>query len=311
MSQPTTSMLRSLWHSRRRPRSGRCRSASWPMPPSCWRRCLSATSLADIVTDQTSAHDALNGYVPAGIPFDAALAMRATAPTTYIELRTSAMARHMRAMLELQRAARSFDYGNNLRGAGAEGGRGATRSISAASCRSSSGRCSAKARVRSAGPRCPAIPNDLAVTDEAMLELFPNDAALHRWIRMAQKRVAVPGTARAHLLARLRRARHSGSCCSTTRRARKGQGADRDRPRSSRRRLGRVAESRDRGDDATAPMRSPTGRSSTRSSTPQPARRWVSFHHGGGIGIGYSHARGHGRRRRRYRPARREAASAC
>src|SRR6266496_2031013 len=71
----------------------------------------------DILTDQTSAHDELNGYVPAGMAYDAALAMRESSAEMYIELSYDTMARHMRAMLELQRrGAITFDYGNNLRG---------------------------------------------------------------------------------------------------------------------------------------------------------------------------------------------------
>src|SRR5947208_6976081 len=71
----------------------------------------------DILTDQTSAHDELQGYVPAGLSYDAALAMRDSSPDAYIELSYDTMARHMRAMLELQRrGAITFDYGNNLRG---------------------------------------------------------------------------------------------------------------------------------------------------------------------------------------------------
>src|SRR5437763_5685520 len=68
----------------------------------------------DILTDQTSAHDELNGYVPAGLSYDAALAMRESSPDAYIELSYDTMARHMKAMLELQRrGAITFDYGNN------------------------------------------------------------------------------------------------------------------------------------------------------------------------------------------------------
>src|SRR5258708_13767028 len=71
----------------------------------------------DILTDQTSAHDELNGYVPAGMSYDAALAMRESSPEMYIDLAFTTMARHMRAMIELQkRGAITFDYGNNLRG---------------------------------------------------------------------------------------------------------------------------------------------------------------------------------------------------
>src|SRR5213075_918368 len=71
----------------------------------------------DVLTDQTSAHDELNGYVPAGLSYDFALGMRESNPDAYIEASYDTMARHMRAMLELQRrGAITFDYGNNLRG---------------------------------------------------------------------------------------------------------------------------------------------------------------------------------------------------
>src|SRR6266576_1265610 len=71
----------------------------------------------DILTDQTSAHDELNGYVPAGMSYDAALATRESSPEMYIDLALTTMARHIRAMIELQkRGAITFDYGNNLRG---------------------------------------------------------------------------------------------------------------------------------------------------------------------------------------------------
>src|SRR5688572_21382764 len=71
----------------------------------------------DVLTDQTSAHDELTGYVPAGLSFDAALAMREASPDMYVDLSYDTMARHMRAMIELQRrGAITFDYGNNLRG---------------------------------------------------------------------------------------------------------------------------------------------------------------------------------------------------
>src|SRR5205823_8939711 len=71
----------------------------------------------DVLTDQTSAHDELNGYVPAGMSYEAAMAMRESSPEMYIERSYETMARHVRAMLELQRrGAITFDYGNNLRG---------------------------------------------------------------------------------------------------------------------------------------------------------------------------------------------------
>src|SRR5229473_2075913 len=80
-------------------------------------RLIARGIVPDILTDQTSAHDELNGYVLAGMSYDAALAMRESSPEMYVELSFETMARHIRAMLELQRrGAITFDYGNNLRG---------------------------------------------------------------------------------------------------------------------------------------------------------------------------------------------------
>src|SRR3989475_784660 len=147
----------------------------------------------DILTDQTSAHDELNGYVPAGMSYDAAIAMRESSPEMYIELSYETMSRHMRAMLELQRrGAITFDYGNNLRGQAKKAG--------VANAFDVGGFvplfirplfCEGKGPFRWAA--LSGDPNDLNVTDEEILELFPNDAPLHRWIRMAQKRVEFQG----------------------------------------------------------------------------------------------------------------------
>ena len=149
--------------------------------------------VADVLTDQTSAHDELHGYVPAGMSFDAAVSLRESDPEKYIELSYNTMARHMRAMIELQRrGAITFDYGNNLRGQAIKAG--------VANAFDVGGFvplfirplfCEGKGPFRWAA--LSGDPNDLFVTDEAILELFPHDAALHRWIRMAQKRVEFQG----------------------------------------------------------------------------------------------------------------------
>jgi len=147
----------------------------------------------DLLTDQTSAHDELNGYVPTGMSFDAALAMRESSPEMYIDLSYETMARHMRAMIELQnRGAITFDYGNNLRGQAKKAG--------VANAFDVGGFvplfirplfCEGKGPFRWAA--LSGDPNDLFITDEAILELFPHDKPLHRWIRMAQKRVEFQG----------------------------------------------------------------------------------------------------------------------
>jgi urocanate hydratase len=147
----------------------------------------------DVLTDQTSAHDELNGYVPTGMSYDAALAMRESSSEMYIELAYETMARHMRAMLELQRrGAVTFDYGNNLRGQAKKAG--------VADAFEVGGFvplfirplfCEGKGPFRWAA--LSGDPNDLYVTDEELLSLFPDDKLLHRWIRMAQKRVEFQG----------------------------------------------------------------------------------------------------------------------
>jgi len=147
----------------------------------------------DILTDQTSAHDELNGYVPAGMSFDAALAMRESSPEMYIELSYETMARHMRAMLELQRrGAITFDYGNNLRGQAQKAGvKNAFEVGGFVPMFIRPLFCEGKGPFRWAA--LSGDPNDLYVTDEELLTLFPDDQSLHRWIRMAQKRVEFQG----------------------------------------------------------------------------------------------------------------------
>ncbi len=147
----------------------------------------------DALTDQTSAHDALQGYVPAGITYAAALELRESDPGAYIERSMQTMARHMRAMLELQAAgAVTFDYGNNLRGQALEAG--VDNAFDVGGFVPMFIRplfCEGKGPFRWAV--LSGDPADLAVTDEAILETFPEDEALARWIRMARERVAFQG----------------------------------------------------------------------------------------------------------------------
>ncbi|HEX7708561.1 MAG TPA: urocanate hydratase [Thermoanaerobaculia bacterium] len=147
----------------------------------------------DVLTDQTSAHDELTGYVPAGASYEQALELRAADPARYVELSYATMVRHMRAMIELQRrGAITFDYGNNLRGQALKSG--------VANAFDVGGFvplfirplfCEGKGPFRWAA--LSGDPKDLFATDEAILELFPDDKPLHRWIRMAQKRVEFQG----------------------------------------------------------------------------------------------------------------------
>ncbi len=147
----------------------------------------------DVLTDQTSAHDELNGYVPAGFSYEEALALRESNSSAYIERSYGTMARHMRAMIEMQnRGAITFDYGNNLRGQALKAGvenAFAVEGFVPLYIRPLF--CEGKGPFRWAA--LSGDPNDILRTDEAILEAFPDDEPLHRWIRMAQKRVEFQG----------------------------------------------------------------------------------------------------------------------
>ena len=147
----------------------------------------------DVLTDQTSAHDALEGYVPHGIPYREALALRAGDRERYIALSMASMAAHVRAMLTLQeRGAVTFDYGNNLRGQALEAGVGNAFDIGGfVPLFIRPLFCSGKGPFRWAV--LSGDPDDLAATDEAILEAFPDDANLARWIPLARERVAFQG----------------------------------------------------------------------------------------------------------------------
>ncbi|MBW1713049.1 MAG: urocanate hydratase [Deltaproteobacteria bacterium] len=147
----------------------------------------------DVVTDQTSAHDELNGYVPAGVDYQQALALRKSDPAKYIDLALDSMAVHCRAILDLQQmGAVAFDYGNNLRGQALK--RGVKNALDYP------GFVPAFVRplfCQGDGPfRWAALsgdPHDIAVTDAALMEAFPNKTRMVRWLEMAGRKVAHMG----------------------------------------------------------------------------------------------------------------------
>jgi urocanate hydratase len=147
----------------------------------------------DVVTDQTSAHDELNGYVPGGIPLDKAPELRRTDPDGYIERSFASMAAHVLAMLALkERGAVAFDYGNNLRGQAKRAG--------VEDAFAYPGFVPAYIRPlfsEGKGPfRWVALsgdPEDILATDRAILELFPENASLRRWIEKAEAQVPFQG----------------------------------------------------------------------------------------------------------------------
>ena len=147
----------------------------------------------DVLTDQTSAHDELNGYVPHGISYEEVLRLRGENPEDYMKRAYESMVIHVEAMLELQkRGAKSFDYGNNIRGQAQKAG--LERAFDIPGFVPEYIRplfCEGKGPFRWAA--LSGDPQDIFVTDEAVLSEFPENKALERWIRKAQKQVAFQG----------------------------------------------------------------------------------------------------------------------
>jgi urocanate hydratase len=147
----------------------------------------------DFVTDQTAAHDPLNGYVPSGLGVEGAAALRASDPEEYVRRARESIATHVRGLLDYVRAGSYvFDYGNNLRGEAAEGG--------VEDAFTYPGFVPAYIRplfCEGIGPfRWAALSgeaDDIAAIDEALLSLFPDDQALQRWLTLAPSRVAFQG----------------------------------------------------------------------------------------------------------------------
>ena len=149
--------------------------------------------IPDIVTDQTSAHDPLKGYVPDGLSLAEAVALRERDPDEYVRRSIAAMGKHVRAMRAMQDAgAVAFDYGNNIRAFAVEAGVDdalAIKGFIPEYIRPLF--CQGKGPFRWAA--LSGNPQDIAKTDRAILELFPEDAHLRRWIEMAGEQVAWQG----------------------------------------------------------------------------------------------------------------------
>ncbi len=147
----------------------------------------------DLVTDQTAAHDPLNGYIPNGLTVDQAAALRESDPDEYVQRARDSIAHHVRGLLEYVRAGSYvFDYGNNLRGEAEEAG--------VEDAFTYPGFVPAYIRplfCEGIGPfRWAALsgePADIAAIDEALLQLFPEDEALQRWLTVAPARIAFQG----------------------------------------------------------------------------------------------------------------------
>jgi urocanate hydratase len=157
------------------------------------RRLIERGIVPDTLTDQTSAHDALEGYYPVDMSRDKADALRVSDPGAYTTRSMNSMEEHVRLMVELQtRGAVTFDYGNNIRQRALDNG--------FAEAFAFPGFVPAYIRPQFCVGRGPfrwaalsGDPEDIAVTDNALMELFPEDESLHRWLTMAQKRIAFQG----------------------------------------------------------------------------------------------------------------------
>jgi urocanate hydratase len=241
----------------------------------------------DVVTDQTSAHDPLGGYVPGGIGLEEALELRANDPDEYVRRAKASIADHVRAMLAFQqRGAVTFDYGNNIRAVAAEAG--------VENAFDFPGFVPAFIRplfCEGKGPfRWVALsgdPDDILKTDAALLELFPEDRSLDRWLRLAEQRVPFQGLpARICWLGYGERARAglrfnemvaSGELSAPIVIGRDHLDA------GSVASPYRETEAMKDGSDAIADWPILNALLNTAAGA-----TWVSFHHGGGVGIGYS-----------------------
>ena len=241
----------------------------------------------DVLTDQTSAHDALHGYVPNGLALAEASVLRHRRPDAYIERSMAAMADHVRAMLTLrERGAVTFDYGNNIRAQ--------ARAAGVANAFDIPGFVPEYIRplfCRGKGPfRWVALsgdPDDIRVTDDAALQMFAGDEALERWIRLARERVTFQGLpARILWLGYGERARFGLRLNALVREGRLKApiviGRD-HLDAGSVASPNRETEGMRDGSDAIADW--PILNALLNASS---GATWVSVHHGGGVGIGYS-----------------------
>jgi len=241
----------------------------------------------DVVTDQTSAHDPLNGYVPPGLRLADALVLRRERPDEYVRRAVDGIVTHVRAMLDLQGGgAVTFDYGNNIRTVAADAGlRDAFRIPGFVPEYIRPLFCEGRGPFRWVALSGEA--RDLHRTDDLVLELFPDDAHLRRWIGLARERVAFQGLpARICWLGQGERARFG---VALNRLVERGElsapiviGRDHLDTGSVASPFRETEAMRD-GSDAVADWPILNALLATASGA-----AWVSFHHGGGVGIGNS-----------------------
>jgi urocanate hydratase len=250
-------------------------------------RLLARRITPDVLTDQTSAHDPLHGYVPTGLTLREAAALRRRDPGAYERRSLATMKRHVAAMLALQkRGAQVFDYGNNLRQRALD--QGLKRAFDFP------GFVPAYIRpqfCRGRGPfRWVALsgdPKDIRTTDTALLDLFPEDVSLRRWLTMARERVAFQGLPARICWLGLGERHRAGLLFNEL----VAQGRVKAPIVIGRDHLdcgsvaspNRETEAMRDGSDAVSDWAILNALVNTASGA-----SWVSFHHGGGVGIGFS-----------------------
>ena len=241
----------------------------------------------DILTDQTSAHDMLNGYVPAGMSFPQALELRSENPDEYVQRSTQSAVKHVTAMLEMQkRGAVTFDYGNNIRTVAFDAGLKTAFDIPGFVPEYIRPLfCAGKGPFRWVA--LSGDPKDIKRTDDLALELFPHDDHLRRWISLAQQKIKFQGLpARICWLGQADRANFGVAINDLV------ASGDISAP---------IVIGRDHLDTGSvaSPFRETEGmRDGTDAVADWPllnamlnvasGASWVAFHHGGGVGIGNS-----------------------
>jgi urocanate hydratase len=250
-------------------------------------RMLARGITPDVLTDQTSAHDPLVGYVPVEMTQQEAEIMRVALPRQYVKLSLASMERHVRAMVELQRrGAVTFDYGNNIRQRALEHGYKDAFAFP--------GFVPAYIRPQFCLGRGPfrwcvlsGEPRDIYTTDQALMEAFPADTGLHRWLKLAKERVAFQGLpARICWFGMGDRAKAGLILNDLVAKGKVGAPIVIGRDHLD---CGSVAspnretEAMKDGSDAISDWAILNAMVNIASGA-----SWVSFHHGGGVGIGYS-----------------------
>lgn len=250
-------------------------------------RMLERGVIPEVLTDQTSAHDALVGYFPHGLNVEQSRVLRESDPEKYVQLSKESMVRHVKLMLEMQhQGAITFDYGNNLRGqAFAMGLKNAFDFPGFVPAYIRPLFCEGKGPFRWAA--LSGDPADIYETDKLILELFPENKALARWIKMAQERIAFQGLpARICWLGQGEREK-AGLAFNELVRSGKVKAPiviGRDHlDTGSVASPNRETEAMRDGSDAVADWPILNALINTAGGA-----SWVSLHHGGGVGIGYS-----------------------